>query len=223
MSSKIVIAGLFAIALALMARTGYGQSAAAGEAEPGAAAADDGKTAAAADVPPEPAATTNKGDQAQAKVEGARGSPSVVKLRGEMEEDLAEIGKIAKKAQRDGDMVKIACVTDKEDRAEGVMDVATPEIALLQGQGGQADPVDPATPSFAGEKLVAAALRLGKLLDEARACTGTPAKEGHDGGENVVDEGERLPPRDPTASPGNGPGSEPPSDPTRAPVASPVR
>ncbi len=222
MSSKIVIAGLFAFALALVARTGYGQSAAAGEAESGGAAADDGKTATAADAPTKPAASTSpsKGERDKKKVKGANGSPSVAKLRGEMEGDLAEIGKIAKKAQRDGDMVKIACVTDKQDRAEGVMDVATPEIALLQGQGGQADP---ASPSFAGEKLEAAALRLGKLLDEARACTGTPAKEGHDGGENIVDEGERLPPRDPTASPGNGPGSEPPSDPTRAPVASPVR
>ncbi len=221
MSSKIVIAGLFAIALALVARTGYGQSAATGEAESAEVAADDGKTAAAADAPAadkkKPAADKKKGKE---KVEGAKGSPGVAKLRGEMEGDLAEIGKIAKKAQRDGDMVKIACVTDKQDRAEGVMDVATPEIALLQGQAGQADPV---SQSFAGEKLEAAALRLGKLLDEARACTGTPANEGHGDGENIVDEGERLPPRDPTASPGGGPGSEPPSDPTRAPVASPVR
>ncbi|HFE45066.1 MAG TPA: hypothetical protein ENJ18_06165 [Nannocystis exedens] len=220
MSSKIFIAGFFAIALVLAARTGYGQPAAIGEHGSGDVAADDGKIGATADAPTKPPASTDKGEQGKKKVKGAKGSSGVGKLRSEMEGDLAEIGKIAKKVRRDGDMVKIACVTDKQDRAEGVMDVATPEIALLQGETGQADPV---SQSFAGEKLEAAALRLGKLLAEARACTGTPAKEGHGDGENIVDEGDRLPPRDPTASPGYGPGSEPPSDPTRAPVASPVR
>lgn len=195
MRGTIIIAGLVGFALIASARTGYGQPA-----DDATVSAEAGKEA------PLPAADK------PAK------APPVGSLRSSMEQDLAEIGKIAQKAQRDGDMVKIACVTDKQDRAEGVMDVATPEIAVLQGDG-----ADPTSQSFAGEKLEAAALRLGKLLDEARACTGSPAEAGDQSGENVVDEGSRLPPEDPTASPGSGPGGVPPLDPSRPPVASPVR
>ncbi len=205
MRAKIIIAGLLGFALIASARTGYGQSA------EDAAVADAGKETpapAAADTSPAPPAERAK----------RAATPPVSSIRSSMEQDLAEIGKIAQKAQRDGDMVKIACVTDKQDRAEGVMDVATPEIALLQGEGGE-----PSSQSFAGEKLEAAALRLGKLLDEARACTGSPAEAGEQNGQNVVDEGNGLPPEDPTASPGSGPGGVPPLDPSRPPVASPVR
>jgi len=209
MNAKIVIAGLFGITLIAGARTGYGQSA-----DDGKAPAAGDETAAAAVVDEAPAAEAADDAKAPAKPKTA-----VTSVRGEMEQDLAEIGEIAQKAQRGGDMVKIACVTDKQDRAEGVMDVATPEIALLQGQGQG----DPTSASFAGEKLQAAALRLGKLLDEARACTGSPAEGGDANGQNVVDEGNRLPPEDPTATPGNGPGTLPPDDPSRPPVASPVR
>jgi hypothetical protein len=194
-----IIAGLCGFALIASARTGYGQP------------ADDATVSAEAGKEAAPAADGKATDKP------AKAAP-VGSLRSSMEQDLAEIGKIAQKAQRDGDMVKIACVTDKQDRAEGVMDVATPEIAVLQGEG-----ADPTSQSFAGEKLEAAALRLGKLLDEARACTGSPAEAGDQNGENVVDEGSRLPPEDPTASPGSGPGGLPPLDPSRPPVASPVR
>jgi len=217
-SRKIIIAGLFGVALIASARTGYGQPAedATASADDTTMAADAGKDAA------EPAgdkagAGDEAGDKAGDKDKSAK-APPTGSLRSTMEQDLAEIGKIAQKAQRDGDMVKIACVTDKQDRAEGVMDVATPEIALLQGEG-----AEPTSQSFAGEKLEAAALHLGKLLDEARACTGSPAEVGDQSGENVVEEGNRLPPEDPTASPGSGPGGLPPIDPSRPPVASPVR
>ena len=208
MNAKIAIAASLGIALLVAARTGHGQSAAAEDGSAAATAADVGGTA----------PTAVEGPAKSSEAAGKAAKAPVGSLRGEMEQDLAEIGKIAQKAQRDGDMIKIACVTDKQDRAEGVMDVATPEIALLQ-----AESADPTSQSFAGEKLQAAALRLGKLLDEARACTGAPAEAGDANGQNVVDEGDRLPPEDPTASPPGGPGSLPPDDPSRPPIASPVR
>ena len=206
MRGKIIIAGLFGFAFIASARTGYGQS------------AEDATTSAEAGKDAAPDADKDADKPADKDADKPAKASPVGSLRSTMEQDLAEIGKIAQKAQRDGDMVKIACVTDKQDRAEGVMDVATPEIALLQGEG-----AEPTSQSFAGEKLEAAALRLGKLLDEARACTGSPAFAGDQSGENVVEEGNRLPPEDPTASPGSGPGGLPPLDPSRPPVASPVR
>lgn len=135
-----------------------------------------------------------------------------------MENDLAEIGKIAQKVRRDGDLVKIACVTDKQDRAESVMDVATPEIAVIQSES-----ADGSSQVFAGEKLQAAAERLGKLVDEARACTGSPAAQGNTGAQNQVSESKTVPLEDPTSAPGQGPGGEPPIDPTRPPIGSPTR
>lgn len=195
MIARISAAGLLAFALIAGARTSHGQEPAADAEAPAAATKPD------APAPP------------KAKAASVR----VGELRRGMEQDLAEIGKIGQKVRRDGDMVKIACVTDKEDRAEGVMDVATPEIALLQDGS-----ADSASQSFAGQKLKAAAQNLGKLLDEARACTGAPAAT-RGATDNVVDEGERLPPEDPTAAPGSGPGLPPTIDPGRPPVASPVR
>ncbi|MEZ4382106.1 MAG: hypothetical protein R3A79_12215 [Nannocystaceae bacterium] len=201
----LTISAALAFALVMGARTGHGQPAAADDA----AAAEAGKgaanSAATKRTPPPPPPAK-------------RGSGRVGELRRDMEQDLAEIGKIAEKAQRDGDMVKIACVTDKQDRAEGVMDVATPEIALLQG-----NTVDSASASFAGAKVEEAALRLGKLLDEARACTGAPAADGNGVSDNLVDEGQGFPDLEPTASAGYGPGTVPPVDPGRRAVASPVQ
>lgn len=210
----LTISAALAFALVMGARTGHGQPAEASDA----AAADagnaaSGETKAKRPPPPPPA---KKGDAASTGKTPAKSR--VGELRRDMEQDLAEIGKIAQKAQRDADMVKIACVTDKQDRAEGVMDVATPEIALLQG-----GEVDATSASFAGAKVEEAALRLGKLLDEARACTGSPAADGNSVSDNLVDEGQGFPSVDPTATPGHGPGTVPPVDPGRRAVSSPVQ
>ncbi|MCA9658521.1 MAG: hypothetical protein KC486_09265 [Myxococcales bacterium] len=210
----LTISAALAFALVIGARTGHGQPAEAGDAAADAGKAASGETEAKRPPPPPPAA--KKRDAASTGKGPAK--TRVGELRRNMEQDLAEIGKIAQKAQRDADMVKIACVTDKQDRAEGVMDVATPEIALLQG-----GKVDPTSASFANAKVEEAALRLGKLLDEARACTGSPAADGNSVSDNLVDEGRGFPAVDPTASPGYGPGTVPPVDPGRRAVSSPVQ
>lgn len=172
--------------------------------------------------PPAPAAAapaTKPAAKPAAGVPAATGkSVRVGEVRRRMEQDLAEIGKIAQKARREGDMVKIACATDKEDRASTVMDVATPEMVVLQDKG-----ADGQAKTFAADKLQAASGRLGKLLEEARACTGMPAAGGDDGTTNQVDESRNVPPRDPTAGPSSGPGAPPPIDPGRPPVTSPVQ
>lgn len=172
--------------------------------------------------PPAPAATPPASTPAAKPAAGAPAatgkSVRVGEVRRRMEQDLAEIGKIAQKARREGDMVKIACATDKEDRASTVMDVATPEIVVLQDKS-----ADGQAKSFATDKLQAASARLGKLLEEARACTGMPAAGGNDGTTNQVDESRNVPPRDPTAGPSSGPGAPPPIDPGRPPVTSPVQ
>lgn len=193
-----VVALSLGIALVLVAQPGRGEAAPAPEAAPPAASAATPDAAT-------PANPTSK-------------SVRVGELRRNMEGDLAEIGKIAQKVRRDGDLVKIACVADKQDRAESVMDVATPEIAVIQSES-----ADGSSQVFAGEKLQAAAERLGKLVDEARACTGSPAALGNTGAQNQVTNNNTVPVEDPTASPGGGPGSQPPIDPNRPPIGSPTR
>jgi hypothetical protein len=143
---------------------------------------------------------------------------SVSELRRRMEQDSAEIGKLAQKARRGGDVKKIACVTDKQDRAELLMDVASPELSLLRDRA-----ADGKARVFASEKLAAASARLSGLLEEARACAGDPALGGAEGTENGLSESRTVQPRDPTSAAAHTPWLPPPDDPTRPPVASPVR
>jgi len=143
---------------------------------------------------------------------------SVSELRRRMEQDSAELGKLAQKARREGDPQKIGCVTDKQDRAELLMDVAAPELALLRDRG-----ADGKARVFASEKLAAASTRLSGLLEEARACAGDASRGGAEGTDNASSEPSTVQPRDPTSAPAHMPWIPPPDDPTRPPVASPVR
>ncbi|MCB9704046.1 MAG: hypothetical protein H6711_19310 [Myxococcales bacterium] len=194
MSPRVVLAVSLVFALVAGAKSSHGQEAAAAPAPAPAPAAT-------------PASSADSGKTPRVRVG---------ELRRGMEQDLAEIGKIAQKARRDGDMVKVACTTDKQDRAEGVMDVATPEIAVLQSKSS-----DTATKGFASQKLRAAALNLGKLLDEARACMGAPASRDQGSGDNAVDIGD-LDPDDPTPAANGGPLPPPPLQ-RGEQAASPVR
>lgn len=135
--------------------------------------------------------------------------------RSALERGMTELGELAGRARQSGDMLRIACVQDKQDRAGAVMEVATGDMLVVQ------DPVvDAPTRAFAGEKLAEAAQQMNGLVGQARACQG---KEEAASGQSSNDGTTPLTnmPQDPT---GSGPPAQrglPPIDP-RPPVASPV-
>ena len=140
---------------------------------------------------------------------------SASQARSALERGMGELGELAAKARQSGDMQRIACVQDKQDRAGAVMEVATGDILVVQ------DPVvDAPTRAFASEKLAEAAQQMKGLVGQARACQGKEeAASGNATNDSFVPP--TILPQDPT---GSGPPAQrglPPIDP-RPPVASPV-
>jgi hypothetical protein len=137
-------------------------------------------------------------------------------LRQRLESGMQELGELAQSARSDTDLVRAQCVLDKQERAQGVMEVATGELLLLGDSGATQE-----QKSFAVEKLAAATDRLDGLVESARTCTGDTSPEEHDDiTDTDVDESSAVPVADPTTS------SEspvpPPIDDSRPPlVASP--
>lgn len=140
---------------------------------------------------------------------------SVGAARGTIEGGMTELGTLLTRARQSGDSVRIACVQDKRDRAEIVLEVATGEILVLQDPG-----ADGQTRAFAGEKLAEAAERLSGLVGQARACQGG-GDEAQAGGQNEANQPKSVIPEDPTSTVPTGPRLPPRIDP-RPPVASAV-
>lgn len=134
---------------------------------------------------------------------------SVPKVRRDMETNMATLGDLASDAKRDSDLVRAACVLDKQERAQGVMELATGELLVIRDPSASAD-----ARSFAAEKLAAASQRLEALVKQARECAGdkTPEKS-DDVTRNEVDEDPSIPYPDPTIGGGAGGGKPPPIPP----------
>jgi hypothetical protein len=140
---------------------------------------------------------------------------SVPTARNKIEGGMTELGSLLMRARQSGDGVRIACVQDKRDRAEIVLEVATGEILVLQDPG-----VDGQSRAFAGEKLAEAADRLSGLVSQARACQGGD-EDAAKAGDNESNQPKTVIPDDPTSTVPTGPRLPPRIDP-RPPVASPV-
>ncbi len=149
-------------------------------------------------APPPPAA--------QVSVPGARNT---------LERGVTELGTLLARARQSGNMTRVACVQDKRDRADSILEVATGEILLLQ------DPsVDAQSRAFAGEKLAEAADRLSGLVSQARACQGG-GDEDRKAADNQANQPKTVIPSDPTSTVPSTPRLPPRIDP-RPPVASPI-
>ena len=161
-------------------------------------------------------ATTSEADKAGNAEAGAKApAMSASQARGALERGLTELGELAARARQSGDMVRIACVQDKQDRANAVVEVATGDLVVAQ------DPAaDAASRAFAGEKLGEAARQLQGLVSKARACTGKE-EASRPSGSNDVKIPQVVLPQDPTGPAPPAARGLPPIDP-RPPVASPV-
>jgi hypothetical protein len=146
--------------------------------------------------------------EASAPAEGAAApaaTVSVPKVQRDMETDMAVLGDIATDAKRDADLVRAACVLDKQERAQGVMELATGELLVIRDASASSE-----ARSFAVEKLQAAASRLDDLVQQARDCVGDQSPEmSDDETDNDVKENPLIPIADPTVG-GSVGGGKPP-------------
>lgn len=138
-------------------------------------------------------------------------------LRGQMESGMAEIGELAVEARADDDLVRATCVLDKQDRASDVMELGTSEMLVIRDPNASEQ-----ARSFAIEKLDAAAGRIDKLVDDAKACAGRQGPEAEvDMTRNESDEPRTIPIWNPSAGVGDTP-VPPPVDGGWPLAASPV-
>ena len=140
-------------------------------------------------------------------------------LRSQMMEHLGELKALEEQAKKDGDMARVGCVRDKQELAEKLMeDVVAPDgLVVLDTTAGAKER------QFAVNKLDEASVKLGRIVDQARACAGEKGPEEEDGKtRNAVDLDRFIPFLDPTLTPVQ-PTVPPAVDPTRPPVVqSPV-
>lgn len=140
---------------------------------------------------------------------------SVSDARNLLERGMTELGELAIRARQSGDMVRIACVQSKQDRAEAVMEVATGDLLTAQ------DPAaDAQTRTFAGEKLSEGAIQMKDLVAQARACQGREEANSASAS-NEARQPQQVLPQDPTGALPPASRGLPPIDP-RPPVASAV-
>ena len=144
-------------------------------------------------------------------------APGASTLRSKMEASMSELGEMAVEARSDEDLVRATCVLDKQDRANDVMELGTSELLIIRDPG-----TSEQARSFALEKLDAASLRMDKLVDEAKACSGRQGPEEEvEITRNTSDEPRTIPLWDPTAGLGHPP-EPPPLDGAWPPAASPT-
>ena len=149
--------------------------------------------------------------------ESAATVPGASSLRARMESGMAEIGELAVEARSDEDLVRAACVLDKQDRANDVMELGTSELLIIRDPGTSEQVRD-----FALEKLDAAAARVDKLVDEAKECSGRQGPEDEVGiTRNEADEPRTIPVWAPSSGLGHNP-VPPPLDGGWPPAASPI-
>ncbi|MCA9705872.1 MAG: hypothetical protein KDK70_08505 [Myxococcales bacterium] len=158
-------------------------------------------------APPE--GTAEGSAEAEAKAPPPAPTPpvSVSKVQRDMENGMARLGELASDAKRDSDLVRAACVLDKQERAQGVMELATGELLVVRDSGASSE-----ARGFAAEKLGAAAERLDDLVEQAKQCVGDKSpEESDDETRNEVEEDPLIPIADPTM-PGRQPPVPPPVD-----------
>ncbi|MGB1015980.1 MAG: hypothetical protein ACPG4T_17725 [Nannocystaceae bacterium] len=177
------------------------------------AKADKPKAEAKADKK-EPATGKSEAEPSSEKPTADTGSGT---LRKSMEKGVSEINAVLTKARKKGDASRIACVLDKRQRAERVMEVATGELIVLEGES------EAQERSFAQQKLTAASGKLEELVVQARQCAGEDGPQSLNATENQLEREDLVPHNDPTAVPAGNPGVPPPLDPGRPIVSSAVR
>ncbi len=157
----------------------------------------------------------SNGEPAAGQADKPAPALSVSEARSALERGMSELGELAARARQSGDVMRTACVQDKQDRASAVMEVATGDLLVAQDAASDAQ-----TRAFAGEKLGESAQQMRGLVSQARACQGREDTN-ESKASNEVRTPQSVTPQDPT-SPG-APASRglPPIDP-RPPVASPV-
>jgi hypothetical protein len=164
-----------------------------------------------------PAASTEVSGPIGGEATPAEAAPemSASQARSALERGMTELGELATRARQSGDMVRIACVQDKQDRAGAVMEVATGDMLVVQ------DPAaDAQTRSFAGEKLAESAQQMQGLVGQARACA-SKDEAANGKGSNDARTPQAVLPQDPTSAGPPASRGLPPIDP-RPPVASPI-
>ncbi|WP_434419741.1 hypothetical protein [Nannocystis pusilla] len=141
-----------------------------------------------------PAADSAAPDSAAAAAAAASpiASAGVGSARGTIERGMTELGTLLTRARQSGDMGRTACVQDKHDRAEIVLEVATGELLVLQDSS-----ADGQSRAFAGEKLNEAAERISGLVGQARACQGDQEQKRSDA-QNTANQPKTVIPTDPT-------------------------
>jgi hypothetical protein len=133
--------------------------------------------------------------------------------RAQIEASMSELGRLTSEADTDKDVVKAACLVDKQDRGREVMELVTNEV-LVVNDGGTTDQQR----QFATEKLGALSDRMGRLVEEARGCSGNAGPEKKDDKTRTqVDERPTVPYADPTVG-GARPPVAPPVDDGRPPT-----
>jgi hypothetical protein len=125
----------------------------------------------------------------------------VATIRADIEASMAELGSLSEEARSDSDLVRAACVLDKQDRAQGVMELATGELLIIRDSNADAQ-----SRQFATQKLDAASDRLDALVAAAKECSGDKSPEvDDDETDNAADEVPYVPELDPTKSGGTPP------------------
>jgi hypothetical protein len=132
----------------------------------------------------------------------AAGSDDPDVLRQQIEVGMGELGKEEDRAQDAKDFARTACVVDKRERGEEILELATDELLIIRdpSSGEQAR-------GFALEKLSAAAERMDLLVDEARTCGLSAKRVGDDGDKARTDETKE--PTTPMEDPSQGMGVDP--------------
>ncbi len=197
------------LGLLIAPRLSWGEAAAEEAAKPADKAPPESAPKSAPEDAPKP-------EKSSASSEAMKVNPD--ELRVQLEQGISEIVEIAAEVREEADSRKLACVVDKQERAEIVMERATADILVIE------DSKDAQARVFAGEKLSASAERMTKLVELARRCQGV-----EEGGRpesdtaNTASEPSQVPQNDPTkGTPGNQPFPLP-QDPGRGPVSSAVR
>lgn len=164
-----------------------------------------GATHAAPPPAPEPAAE----EPAPAVVAPA----GIGESRAKIDAAMTELGQLTAQADGESDVVRAACLIDKQERGGEVMELVTTEVLVIQDAGSTEQ-----QRIFAAEKLSALSERMGGLVDQARACAGDASPEDKDNKTRTeVDERPTVPFADPTASGARAP-VPPPVDDVRPPT-----
>lgn len=152
--------------------------------------------------------------EAEAEAAPAAVAPvGISESRAKIDAAMTELGQLTAQADGESDVVRAACLIDKQERGGEVMELVTTEVLVIQ-DGGSTDQQR----TFAAEKLGALSERMGGLVDQARACAGDASPEDKDNKTRTeVDERPTVPFADPTASGARAP-VPPPVDDVRPPT-----